>query len=69
MWATGNFNVEGETVVAVPSRDLLLVTGSRDSDGLQRLRTLADKTVQEGSYHLTAQFFVRRDGKWLPFGE
>jgi len=69
IWSTENFNVQGEIVVAVPSRDLLLVTGSKDSDGLKRLRKLADETVKQGSYHLTAQFFVRRDGKWLEFNE
>ena len=69
IWSTDNFSVDGEMVVAIPSRDLLLVTGSRDSDGLEQLRKLATQTVQEGSYHLTPELFVRRDGKWLPYKE
>ncbi len=69
IWSTDTFNVDGEIVVAIPSRDLLLVTGSRDSDGLKRLRKAAVETVQEGSYPLTPELFVRRDDKWLPFKE
>jgi uncharacterized protein YtpQ (UPF0354 family) len=69
IWSTDNFSVEGEIVVTVPSRDLLLVTGSMDSDGLKRLRKVSDKTVQEASYPLTPQLFVRRAGRWMPFEE
>jgi uncharacterized protein YtpQ (UPF0354 family) len=69
IWTRDNFSVKGDIVIAIPSRDLLLVTGSRDVAGLKRLRALAEETVEKRSYHLTAQLFVRRDGKWLPFNE
>ncbi len=69
IWSTDNFNVDGEFVVAIPSRDILLVTGSRNTEGLEQLRTLAGKTVAEGSYHLTPELFLRQDGKWLLFKE
>jgi uncharacterized protein YtpQ (UPF0354 family) len=69
IWSKGNFDVDGDLVVAIPSRDLLLVTGSRDTEGLKRLRKLAVRMVAEGSYHLTPELFLRKDGKWLPFRE
>ncbi len=69
IWTTENFAVEGDIVVAVPSRDLLLVTGSKDPDGLKRLHDAANETVQNAVYYLTAKLFVRRNGKWLPFTE
>jgi uncharacterized protein YtpQ (UPF0354 family) len=59
--------VKGEVVIAIPARDLLLVTGSEDPAGLKKLRELARKVMAEGSYTLTDQLFVRRGGKFVPF--
>ncbi len=69
LWSAENFQVDGEIVVAVPSRDLLLVTGSQNTEGLSHLRKLAKETVENGAYHLTSQLFVRREGKWAAFEE
>jgi uncharacterized protein YtpQ (UPF0354 family) len=54
-------------VIAVPARDLLLVTGSQDRAGLEKVRALARKVLAEGSYTLTDQLFVWRGGKFVPF--
>jgi len=64
LWSGGNFKVEGDIVVAVPSRDLLLVTGSRNAAGVARLREIAQQIISEGSYTLTDALFVYRDGKF-----
>jgi uncharacterized protein YtpQ (UPF0354 family) len=61
--------VKGEVVIAVPARDLVLVTGSQDPAGLQKLRDLARKVMKEGTYTLTDQLFVWRGGKFVPFRE
>lgn len=67
LWSRDNFEVRGDIVVSVPSRDLLLVTGSKDSEGLARIREIAQQTMSEGGYTLTDQLFVRKDGKWVRF--
>ena len=59
--------VKGEIVVAIPARDLLLVTGSQDRAGLEKVRALARKVLAEGSYTLTDQLFVWRGGKFVAF--
>jgi uncharacterized protein YtpQ (UPF0354 family) len=64
IWSGGNFKVEGDIVVAVPSRDLLLVTGSRNAAGIARLREIAQEVIGEGSYTLTDALFVYRNGKF-----
>jgi uncharacterized protein YtpQ (UPF0354 family) len=55
-------------VVAVPARDVLLVTGSRNRTGLKKVRELAAKYVAEGRYELTDMLFVYRDGRFSKFG-
>jgi uncharacterized protein YtpQ (UPF0354 family) len=41
MWSSGQIKVDGDIVVAVPGRDALFVTGSRNRTGIARLRALA----------------------------
>jgi uncharacterized protein YtpQ (UPF0354 family) len=64
LWSNGPIRVEGDFVVAVPARDVLLVTGSRNLAGIAKLRELAVKMVRESSYHLTDQLFVYRQGSF-----
>ncbi len=67
LWTGEKMTVEGEFVVALPARDLLLVTGSRNKEGLARLQEIAHKTVAEGSYRLTEDLFIRRNGRFEKF--
>jgi uncharacterized protein YtpQ (UPF0354 family) len=69
LWSENEFSVKGELVVAVPSRDLLLVTGSQDADALSRVRKTVGRTVEKGGYCITAKLFVRRGGEWVVFEE
>jgi uncharacterized protein YtpQ (UPF0354 family) len=67
LWGGDKLKVNGDYVVAVPSRDLLLVTGSRNQDGLARLRELAEEVAATGSYTLTSELFVYRQGRFVRF--
>jgi uncharacterized protein YtpQ (UPF0354 family) len=69
LWAGESIapKVKGEVVIAVPARDLLLVTGSKDPAGLRKVRELAAKVLKEGTYTLTDQLFVWRGGQFVPF--
>ena len=68
IWSGGQIKVKGDIVVAVPARDALLVTGSRDRTGLKRIRELAAKFVAQGPYGLTDTLFVYRNGRFTKFG-
>lgn len=67
LWTKDTFKVHGDIVVSIPSRDLLLVTGSKDNQGLARVRKVAQEAMDEGSYTITDQLFVRKEGKWVRF--
>jgi uncharacterized protein YtpQ (UPF0354 family) len=68
MWTKENFDVWGQIVVAAPARDLVLVTGSEDTQNLAKLSAIAEEVVAESSYRLCADLFVHQDGSWLPLG-
>ena len=55
--------------MAIPSRDMLLVTGSNNPPALQKLRSLAKKIRSESSYDLTSNLFVYHAGQFITFEE
>ncbi len=59
----------GEMVVAVPTRDTVLLTGSGSPEGLQVVREMVVESQEQvkRSHRLTQHLLVRRDGKWEVF--
>lgn len=67
-WSAGKVQVAGEIVVAVPSRDVVLITGSANPEGLAQLQKLARASrPAKASFELTQTLFVCRDGQFLPW--
>jgi uncharacterized protein YtpQ (UPF0354 family) len=69
-WAglvSDRLKVKGQPVVAVPARDVLLVTGSEDAKGLARVREHAAQALAGSAYPLTASLYVRRGQRLEPF--
>ena len=66
--ADGQVKVNGDIVVAVPAKDVLLVTGSKNRKGRRALREVAAKLKAESRYRLTDTLFVYRDGRFARFG-
>jgi uncharacterized protein YtpQ (UPF0354 family) len=66
LWSNDKVKVDGDIVVAVPAKDALIVTGSRNAAGLARLRAAASKFAA-GPNALTAALFIYRDGRFVRF--
>lgn len=68
LWNPERFPVAGDFVVAVPTRDLLLVTGSGERRGLAKVRRSAGIASRRGDHPISKQLFVRRgDGRLATF--
>jgi uncharacterized protein YtpQ (UPF0354 family) len=67
LWQGRQMDVRGDYVVAIPSRDMLLVTGSQHPEGIQKVREVAAKTAAQASYRLTPELFVYRGGRFVKF--
>lgn len=65
IWTKDNFAVKGDIVVFVPARDVVLVTGSKDRDGLARAREIVRDN--DWTYPVSALAFVRKRGAWTRF--
>jgi uncharacterized protein YtpQ (UPF0354 family) len=68
IWSGGQIKVNGDIVVAIPARNVLLVTGSHSRAGLKKVRELAAKFTAEEPYRLTDALFVYRNGQFTRFG-
>ncbi len=64
IWSGLQKEVKGEIVAAIPTRDLLIVTGSEDPEGIAKVKQIVSKSRAKGSYRLTPSLFVYRGGKF-----
>jgi uncharacterized protein YtpQ (UPF0354 family) len=67
MWNAKKLDVPGDIVVGIPTRDVLLVTGTGNASGIARAGAIAKKTFEQGSYALTPKLFVYRNGRFEEF--
>lgn len=62
IWTKENLKVNGDFVIAIPNRDLLLVTGSKNSKGISKLKELIANSYTNGNYPISDRLF-RWNGK------
>ena len=67
LWTKENFPVKGDIVVYVPSRDVLIVTGSEDTESLETVRGIVHNPESQWSHAVTDIGFVREKNKWAEF--
>jgi uncharacterized protein YtpQ (UPF0354 family) len=67
LWTGGRIKVKGEIVVAVPARDVILVTGSR-SGKMTNIRAFAAELYAKGPYSLSDRVFVYRNNAFTIYG-
>jgi uncharacterized protein YtpQ (UPF0354 family) len=56
LWTKDNIPVNGDFIVAMPNRDLLLVTGSKNSK-MNRFKEIIKKSYTDGDYPVTMDIF------------
>jgi uncharacterized protein YtpQ (UPF0354 family) len=67
LWTKERFPVKGEIVVYVPSRDTVLITGSEDIEGLEKVRSIVRNPENKWSHIVAEVGFIRLDNKWEVF--
>ena len=67
IWRGGKIKMNGDIVVAIPAKDVLMITGSKSRKGIAAVRELAAKYKAESRYDITDTLFVYRDGRFVRF--
>ncbi|MGF6906151.1 DUF1444 family protein [Fusobacterium sp. PH5-44] len=57
LWTKENFDVDGDFIIAIPNRDLLLITGSENKEGIDRIRKIAIESHKTGSYEISPYLY------------
>jgi uncharacterized protein YtpQ (UPF0354 family) len=67
IWRSGQIKVNGDIVVAVPEKNTLMITGSKDRKGVAAVRELAAKFFSDSRYSITDALFVYRNGRFVKY--
>jgi uncharacterized protein YtpQ (UPF0354 family) len=59
-----NFKVHGDIIIAIPNRDVLLITGSNDTQNVAKVATIANQMYSENNYPISPFLFKLIDNKW-----
>lgn len=59
--------VDGDFVIAIPSRDLLLVTGSRNASGIEKIKKMAKEVYETGSYTISDHLYKWNGSLFMRF--
>lgn len=62
IWRKKEIEVNGDYVISIPNSNAILVTGSKDKEGLETMRKLTDKALKKLDHPVAAGFF-RFDGE------
>jgi uncharacterized protein YtpQ (UPF0354 family) len=64
VWGQMSPRVQGDLVMAVPARDVVIFTGSNNREGLAHMRSKVSEVLETGDHILTRHFLVRRGNAW-----
>lgn len=64
IWDKDNFPVKGEIVIAIPARDLVLITGSDDSENLEKVKRKVMEINETGDHVVSDRLFILRNNKF-----
>lgn len=67
LWTDLEKEVHGEVVVAIPARDVLLVTGSENREGLEKMKKVMDQYSNQIAYKISSKLFVLHNGTFVEF--
>lgn len=67
LWDQLGQTVTGDIVVVVPSRTLVLFTGSESAEGIEALRQRADEVFKSGDHPVSRTLLRRSPGQWQAF--
>jgi uncharacterized protein YtpQ (UPF0354 family) len=69
VWSQLKDYVDGDVVAAVPSRDVLLFTGSKSPEGIRKIKQEAQTLCSTGAYAISSTLLRRTNDGWAVYGD
>jgi uncharacterized protein YtpQ (UPF0354 family) len=57
IWTKENFPVDGEFIIAIPNRDMLMVTGSKNKTGIAKIKEIVADSYSTGNYQISDRLY------------
>ena len=57
IWTKENFHVDGDFVIGIPNRDLLVITGSKNRSEIKKMKEMVADSYENGSYKISRDLF------------
>ena len=57
IWTNNKFPVDGDLIIAIPNRDMLMITGSKNLTGITKLRQISSEAYSTGTYPVSKYLF------------
>lgn len=57
IWTKENFPVDGDFIVAIPNRDMLMITGSKNKTGIAKIKEIVADSYKTGNYQVSDQLY------------
>ncbi|WP_289056009.1 DUF1444 family protein [uncultured Carboxylicivirga sp.] len=67
IWTKDNFPVNGDFVIGIPNRDLLLVTGSNETTEINRLKEVLRNSYETGNHQVSPHLFIRKGDRFAKY--
>ena len=67
LWNKENFPVEGEIVMAIPARDVIFITGSANTENIEKIRAKVTEINQTGAHVVSDKLFILKNDKFEIF--
>lgn len=64
IWNKDNFQVDGNIIIGIPSRDVILITGSNNESGIRTLKNKVKDIYNTGNYVISNSLFILKDGEF-----
>ncbi|MDC1106115.1 DUF1444 family protein [Prolixibacteraceae bacterium] len=67
LWTKENFDIDGDIVIGIPNRDLLIVTGSNQSEDVEKITSLTQESHNNQSYQVSPHLFIFKENRFERF--
>ena len=57
IWTKENFPVDGEFIIAIPNRDMLMITGSKNKPGIAKIKEIVADSYKTGNYKVSDHLY------------
>ncbi|MDR6561554.1 MULTISPECIES: DUF1444 family protein [unclassified Arcicella] len=57
IWTKESFPVDGDFIIAIPNRDMLMVTGSKNKTGIAKIKEIVADSYKTGNYQVSDKLY------------